>query len=203
MTSKFILGFTLIVGCIKSSSGADAPDDFTYPLSCHSSDGKVTDLMLGCIFDGSLNEANDFKSELQFEFPASSLYDMIPFVTSNAELETKDSIVTTDVLMNVVAYTNTYPTIWSHKKDCGHEISRYISVSTATFDNDTYNNVTVSLVFSTTTKLTINFDVFISLKNISLSLGMKKKDLLSYGSPILYKFNSPKANHRKVRVQIW
>ena len=47
-----------------------------------------------------------------------------------------------------------------------------------------------------------NFDASISLKNITLGLGMKKKEVLSYRTPILHKFKLPMTDHNRFRIQV-
>ena len=189
--------FIIIAKCVQETSGESSNPEF-----CELTNGRITNFQLGCVFNGTINEANDYKTTIEINVPSHSLQDLMPFVSTIAKLETNSSMLTSQVIMEVVAYTNANPEVWSHKNDDNHRISRYIFVSPSTFDNQTEKNITISFVFTTSTKMAVNFDASISLKNISLGLGMKKKGVLSYRTPILYKFKSSMTDLKRFRVQV-
>ena len=49
---------------------------------------------------------------------------------------------------------------------------------------------------------TVNFNASVHLKKVNLSLDTKKRDFLSYGSPLLYKFQVPVEESGKFRIQV-
>ena len=203
MASRVVLLSTLVAGfIINVKCGPATSEKSSNPEFCQLTNGRITNFRLGCVYNGTINEANDYKTTVEINVPSNSLQDLMPFISTMAKLESNSSMLASQVIMDVVAYTNANPTVWSHKNDGNHRISRYIFVSPPTFDNQTEKNITISFVFTTSTKMAVNFDASISLKNITLGSGMKKKEVLSYRTPILYKFKSPMTDHKRFRVQV-
>ena len=92
--------------CGEETSGESSNAEF-----CELTNGRIANFQSGCVFNGTINEANDYKTTIEVNVPSHSLQDLMPFVSTMAKLETNSSMLTSQVIMDVVAYTNANPTV--------------------------------------------------------------------------------------------
>ena len=155
----------------------------------------------GCTFDSFLNTKNGHALELHLTIPSSYLDEKALFVNTNAELENWAAIDDTDSLIDIIAYTNSKPVVWSHlRKEKGQNISRYIYLEASKSYTQQELNIPVTIVFKAVNKLTIRLNIRIEMKDIAIGLGETKTGYLSHGSPLVYRFNYPETTNVRVHV---
>ena len=120
--------FIIIAKFVQGTSG-----ESSHPEFCELTNGRIANFQLGCVFNGTINEANDYKTTIEINVASHSLQDLVPFISTMVKLETNNSMLNSQIIMDVVARTNVNPTVWSHTNDGNHRISRYIFVSSSSF----------------------------------------------------------------------
>ena len=84
----------------------------------------------GCNYDAELNEANGYSTEIKVDFNSSLLNGRAPLINTKIEnLPEGYESLETNTFLDVIAYTNTGPSLWSFTKDhVMGTVSRYLSL---------------------------------------------------------------------------
>ena len=154
----------------------------------------------GCYYEGELNSTNGFYMEIKLDFDSNLLNGRAPVLNTNIiRLQTGYESLETNTFLDIIAYTNTGPSLWSFTED--HligTVSRYLYISEPKNDD----KLSVRLVFSTTTKLKVEFNFTLEFRDISISMNSTKNLRLSYGSPLIYKYENEDNKAKRIRVNV-